>query len=151
MSAEALLRFEGRTAIVTGAGRGIGRAHALALAARGAAVIVNDAGVTPEGTGVDQGPAEAVAAEIRAAGGQAVASFDPVDTVAGADNIVAAAIEAFGGIDIVINNAGILTAHAVPPAAPTTSRPTSTSTWSAASTSRARPGRTWRREDAGAS
>lgn len=118
MTPSATMRFDGRTAIVTGGGRGIGRAHALTLAQRGASVVVDDVGVTPEGSGGDEGPAETVAEEIRAAGGRAVASFDSVDTVAGAEAVVAAALNAFGGVDVVVNNAGILTAHEVPASGP---------------------------------
>ncbi|WP_426571442.1 SDR family NAD(P)-dependent oxidoreductase [Aquihabitans sp. McL0605] len=102
------LRFDGRTAIVTGAGRGIGRAHALLLGARGASVVVNDLGASVDGDGDDTGPAAAVAAEIVAAGGTAVADTSDVSTTAGAEALVAAAVEAFGGIHIVVNNAGII-------------------------------------------
>jgi NAD(P)-dependent dehydrogenase (short-subunit alcohol dehydrogenase family) len=101
-------RFDGRVAIVTGAGRGIGRAHALLLAARGASVVVNDLGVAVDGAGDDAGPADAVAAEIVAAGGRAVADRSDVSTAAGGEALVAAALEAFGGIHIVVNNAGII-------------------------------------------
>jgi NAD(P)-dependent dehydrogenase (short-subunit alcohol dehydrogenase family) len=88
---------EDRVALVTGAGRGLGRAHALALAANGAAVVVND---------VDVGPAEAVAAEVRAAGGRAVADGTDVASIAGGGRAVAVAIDTFGRIDILVNNAG---------------------------------------------
>ncbi|MFA7603823.1 MAG: SDR family NAD(P)-dependent oxidoreductase [Novosphingobium sp.] len=103
-------RFEGRTAIVTGAGGNpsLGRAHALLLAARGASVVVNDVGADPEQRHYPgAASAEAVAAEIRAAGGRAVASTASVATPEGARAIVAAAIDAFGSVDILVNNAGI--------------------------------------------
>lgn len=99
------LRFDGKVAVVTGAGRGLGRAYALLLAARGARVVINDPGVAPGGDSLRDSPAEAVAEEIRAAGGAAVASTDSV--VDGAQRIVEVALETFGQLDIVINNAGI--------------------------------------------
>ncbi len=103
------IRFDGRVAIVTGAGGGLGRAYALELARRGAKVVVNDLGGARDGAGEGSAaPAEAVAAEITAAGGEAVANFDSVSTPAGGAAIVKAALEAFGTVDIVINNAGIL-------------------------------------------
>jgi NAD(P)-dependent dehydrogenase (short-subunit alcohol dehydrogenase family) len=104
------LRFEGRTAIVTGAGGNpsLGRAHALLLAARGANVLVNDIGRDPEARHYPgAASAEAVAEEIRAAGGRAVASTDSVTTPEGAEAIVRTALEAFGRVDILVNNAGI--------------------------------------------
>jgi len=100
------LRFDGRVAVVTGAGRGLGREHALQLGARGAAVLVNDLGGAPDMTGADHGPAESVVSEINAAGGVAAANFDSVATSDGAHAIVAAAHERWGRVDIVINNAG---------------------------------------------
>ncbi|MGE0383249.1 MAG: SDR family NAD(P)-dependent oxidoreductase [Gammaproteobacteria bacterium] len=102
-----MLEFNGRVAIVTGAGRGIGRAHALLLAARGAAVVVNDYGVATDGSGASPAPAEQVAGEIRAAGGRAIANVASVATEDGARSIVAAALDAFGALDILVNNAGI--------------------------------------------
>ncbi|MBK9001973.1 MAG: SDR family oxidoreductase [Myxococcales bacterium] len=103
------LRFDNRVAIVTGAGGGLGRAHALLLAKRGAKVVVNDLGGSMDGAGGGgSSAADKVVEEIKAAGGQAVASYDGVDTWEGAQKIVAKAKEAFGKLDIVINNAGIL-------------------------------------------
>ena len=101
-------RFDGRVAIVTGAGRGIGRAYARLLAERGASVVVNDLGTSMGGSGDDAGPATAVAAEITAAGGKAVADSNDVSMTEGAEALVAAAVEAFGGIHILVNNAGII-------------------------------------------
>ena len=97
----------GRTAIVTGAGRGIGRATAHQLAQMGASVVVNDLGAALDGRGVDSAPAETVAREIRDAGGSAVANRDSVTDWEGAGRIVATALESFGGVDILVNNAGI--------------------------------------------
>ena len=108
------LRFDGRVAVVTGAGRGIGRAHALALAARGAQVVVNDFGGALAGDGSDAGPAATVAAEIVAAGGEAVANVASVADDAGAASIVADALEHFGRVDIVVNNAGNLDPGGLP-------------------------------------
>ncbi len=101
-------RLKGKVAIVTGAGRGIGRGEALALAAEGAAVVVNDPGVNPDGTGHDNGPADQVVAEIRARGGQAVANYGDVSSFEDAQALVQQALDAFGHLDIVVNNAGIL-------------------------------------------
>jgi NAD(P)-dependent dehydrogenase (short-subunit alcohol dehydrogenase family) len=101
------LRFDGKVALVTGAGRGAGRSHAMLLASRGAKVIVNDPGVSIEGAGFSAGPADEVVNEIRAAGGEAVANYDSVADEKGAAAMVAAAIDNFGRLDIVINNAGI--------------------------------------------
>jgi len=102
------VRFDNRVAIVTGAGGGLGRSHALLLAERGAKVVVNDLGGAVDGSGSDTKAADKVVEEIKAAGGEAVASYDGVDTFEGAQKIVATAKDAFGRIDIVVNNAGIL-------------------------------------------
>ncbi len=102
------IEFDGRVAVVTGAGGGLGRSHALLLASRGAKVVVNDLGGARDGTGTDASMADQVVAEIEAAGGEAVANHDGVHTWEGGEAIVASAIDAFGRIDIVINNAGIL-------------------------------------------
>ena len=102
------ISFEGRVAIVTGAGNGLGRAHALGLAARRCKVVVNDLGGARDGTGSDATAAEKVAAEIKAAGGVAIANHDTVATAEGADAIVKAAVDAFGRADVLVNNAGIL-------------------------------------------
>ena len=103
---QAELRFDDRVAIVTGAGRGLGREYALALAARGARVVVNDLGASLDGDGSDPGPATAVAQEIAASGGEAIANASSVTMPEGAASIVADALKHFGRVDIVINNAG---------------------------------------------
>jgi NAD(P)-dependent dehydrogenase (short-subunit alcohol dehydrogenase family) len=101
------LRFDGRTVIITGAGRGVGRSHALLLAARGARVVVADYGGELDGRGKSAEPAAQVVKEIQAAGGEAVACNASVADEAGAATIVQTAIDAFGRLDVVINNAGI--------------------------------------------
>ncbi|MFD1814650.1 SDR family NAD(P)-dependent oxidoreductase [Rhodococcus gannanensis] len=100
------LRFDGRVAVVTGGGRGLGRAYAELLASRGARVVVNDTGAAISGTDGDTGVAESVAAAIRAAGGEAVANNESVATADGGAAIVSSALDAFGRIDILIHNAG---------------------------------------------
>ncbi|MGH9090077.1 MAG: SDR family NAD(P)-dependent oxidoreductase [Acidimicrobiales bacterium] len=102
------LSFEGRVAVVTGAGRGIGRAYAVLLAARGASVVVNDLGGSIGGDGADPGPASAVAGEIADAGGTALADGHDVATVEGAEALVEAAVRRFGRLDALVNNAGIV-------------------------------------------
>ena len=103
-----MARLEGKNAVVTGAGRGIGRAVALLLAQEGANVVVNDPGVNVDGTGHDAGPADQVVDEIRAIGGNAVANYDSVAEIEGGENMVRQCVDAFGRIDILVNVAGIL-------------------------------------------
>ncbi len=102
------IRLDGRVAIITGAGAGLGRSHALLMAARGARVVVNDIGGRVDGTGASREAADAVVGEIRAAGGQAVPNYDTVATPEGAQSILKTALDAYGTVDIVVNNAGIL-------------------------------------------
>ena len=99
---------EGRIAIVTGAGRGIGREHALSLAAHGARVVVNDLGGARDGSGASADPAEEVVATIRSAGGEAIVNADDVSDWGGAERLVRQAVDTFGGLDVLVNNAGIL-------------------------------------------
>jgi len=101
-------RLEGKVAIVTGAGRGIGRGEALALASEGAKVVVNDLGGAVDGSGAAHSPADEVVAEIKKLGGEAVANYNSVATMQGGENIVKTAIDNFGKVDILVNNAGIL-------------------------------------------
>jgi NAD(P)-dependent dehydrogenase (short-subunit alcohol dehydrogenase family) len=102
------LRFDDRVAVITGAGRGLGRAYALLLASRGAKVVVNDPGRSLQGEGDDAGPADEVVRQIKAAGGEAVACTDSVATPEGGKAIIAAALDNWGRIDILIHNAGIV-------------------------------------------
>ena len=101
-------RLKGKVAIVTGAGGGIGRGHALALASEGAKLVVNDLGGAVDGSGSSSSAASKVAEEIKAAGGEAVANHDSVTSVEGGENIIKTAVDAFGKLDILVNNAGIL-------------------------------------------
>ena len=100
--------LDGKVALITGAGNGIGRAHALLFAKEGAKVVVNDLGGARDGSGSDARAAQLVADEIKAAGGQAVANYDDVSERAGAEGMVKQAVDAFGQLDILVNNAGIL-------------------------------------------
>jgi len=100
--------LEGKVAIITGSGRGIGRGMASLFAQEGAKVVVNDPGVNTDGSGHDSGPADEVASEIKAAGGEAVANYDTVATADGGERMVQTALDAFGRLDILVNNAGIL-------------------------------------------
>jgi NAD(P)-dependent dehydrogenase (short-subunit alcohol dehydrogenase family) len=102
------LRFDGRVAVITGAGTGLGRAHARLLASRGAKIVVNDLGCRVDGQGADAAPAEAVVNEIKAAGGEAVASTDSVSDAAGGARIIDQALDSYGRVDILVHNAGIL-------------------------------------------
>lgn len=102
------IRFDGRVAVITGAGAGLGKTYALEFAKRGAKVVVNDLGGSRDGSGASHSAADGVVDEIKAAGGQAVANYDSVSTIAGGENIIKTAVDAFGKVDILINNAGIL-------------------------------------------
>ena len=102
------LRFDDRVAVITGAGRGLGRAYALLLASRGAKVVVNDLGGKPDGTGASTSMADTTVSAIKAAGGEAVANYDSVSTPDGGKKITQCALDHFGRVDIVINNAGVL-------------------------------------------
>jgi NAD(P)-dependent dehydrogenase (short-subunit alcohol dehydrogenase family) len=113
------IRFDGRVAVITGAGGGLGRAHALLLASRGATVVVNDLGGSLGGVGGDSAAARQVVAEIEAAGGRALPNFDDIATPEGAQRLVDSALQAYGRVDVLINNAGILrdkTLHKLEPA-----------------------------------
>jgi NAD(P)-dependent dehydrogenase (short-subunit alcohol dehydrogenase family) len=107
------LSLQGRTAVVTGAGRGIGRATALQLAALGAAVVVNDLGTSTDGAGQDAGPAAAVVAEIESSGGRAMASAASVTDFAAVEQMMTDAAERFGSVDILVNNAGLTTSRPI--------------------------------------
>ena len=100
--------LDGRIAVITGAGRGIGREHALLFAREGAKVVVNDLGGSADGVGADAGPAQRVVDEIRALGGEAVANTDDCADWEGGQRLIRTAIDTFGGLDVLVNNAGIL-------------------------------------------
>jgi len=100
--------LDGRVAVVTGSGRGIGREFALCMASEGASVVINDVGVSLDGRGTEEDPAAQVCKEIEALGGKAVPNYDSVTDFEGASNIIRTAIDAFGAIDILVNNAGIV-------------------------------------------
>src|SRR5436305_11814901 len=100
--------LDGKVAIVTGSGRGVGRGEAILLAQHGAKVVVNDLGGSQTGEGADKTPAEEVVLVIKERGGDAVANYDDVSDFNGAKNLVSQAVEAFGSLDVVVNNAGIL-------------------------------------------
>ena len=102
------LRFDGKVAVITGAGGGLGEAYALMLAERGARVVVNDLGGTFDGKGSDSTPAQKVVDQIKAAGGEAIANYESVSEWESAQKIIRAAVDSYGKIDILINNAGIL-------------------------------------------
>jgi NAD(P)-dependent dehydrogenase (short-subunit alcohol dehydrogenase family) len=102
------LRFDGRVAVITGAGRGLGRSYALLLASRGAKVLINDPGVSLQGAGTGTNPAEEVVREIKAAGGEAIACTESVATPQGGKAIIEAALDSWGRIDILVHNAGIV-------------------------------------------
>lgn len=102
------LRFDGKVAVITGAGGGLGKAYALLLAGRGARVVVNDLGGTFDGEGADSTPAQKVVDQIKTAGGEAIANYESVSEWESAQRIIQAAIDNYGRIDLLINNAGIL-------------------------------------------
>jgi NAD(P)-dependent dehydrogenase (short-subunit alcohol dehydrogenase family) len=100
--------LKGKIAIVTGSGRGMGRSHVMVMASQGARVVVNDLGINKDGSGANHAVADAVVAEIRQNGGTAVANYDSVTTPEGAKNIIKTAVDNFGGLDILMNNAGVI-------------------------------------------
>jgi NAD(P)-dependent dehydrogenase (short-subunit alcohol dehydrogenase family) len=100
--------LDGRVAVITGAGRGLGREHALLFAAEGAKLVINDLGGGPDGSGSDASPAQQVVDEVRAAGGEAVANSDDVTSAEGAQRMIQQAVEEFGALHVLVNNAGIL-------------------------------------------
>jgi NAD(P)-dependent dehydrogenase (short-subunit alcohol dehydrogenase family) len=102
------ITFDGRVAVITGAGGGLGKTYALELARRGASVVVNDLGGLVDGTGASASAADAVVDEIKSAGGEAVSNYDSVSTEEGGAGIIQTAVDEFGGVDILVNNAGIL-------------------------------------------
>ena len=102
------IRFEDRVAVITGAGGGLGKTYAIELAGRGAKVVVNDLGGATDGTGGGSSMADATVKEITEAGGTAVANYDSVATPEGGEAIIQTALDSFGQVDVVINNAGIL-------------------------------------------
>jgi NAD(P)-dependent dehydrogenase (short-subunit alcohol dehydrogenase family) len=102
------ITFDGRVAVITGAGGGLGRTYALEIARRGGMLVVNDLGGKPDGTGASHSMADQVVKEITEAGGKAVANYDSVSTPEGGEGIIRAAVDNFGKVDVVINNAGIL-------------------------------------------
>ena len=108
MNAERNIRFDGQVVVITGAGAGLGRAHALLFAERGARVVVNDLGADVHGQGGGASPADQVVNEITAAGGNAVACYDSVATPEGGRSIIDAAMQSYGRVDALIHNAGIL-------------------------------------------
>jgi NAD(P)-dependent dehydrogenase (short-subunit alcohol dehydrogenase family) len=112
------IRYDGRVAVITGAGGGLGRSYALYLAKRGARIVVNDLGGTTDGQGNDTKAADSVVAEIRALGAEAVANYDSVASAVGGERIIQTAMDAFGSVDIVINNAGILRDSSLPKMSP---------------------------------
>ena len=102
------IRYDGRVAIITGAGGGLGKTYALMLASRGAKIVVNDLGGKPDGSGASHSMADDVVNEIKAGGGEAIANYDSVSTREGADGMLWSALNKFGTVDVVVNNAGVL-------------------------------------------